>query len=113
MFVAPNLDRQFAFNDKQNTLSGSIKFRSLATTARLHFHDILRESLGKAGEGTRNHPSAGLFPKGQVARYYIAKSTFGDDRIGLRKYRPVCQQLRLRRQAASRGVIFSAHIECP
>ncbi|MCY1375717.1 hypothetical protein D9M69_631510 [compost metagenome] len=47
MILTCKRDGDFAFNDKQHTLRTVIEFRAIAAAAGLHFHNILRESLGK------------------------------------------------------------------
>ena len=93
-------------SDKKHRLRPPLHIRRLAATTGRNLHNVLRKSLGKAAQGTRQHPSTCFMPMGQKAVDDIAHRTLGDDCIGLSKDRALGHNVLLARQAASWEIIF-------
>ncbi len=105
MLLTVQDQRHFAFHHEQHTFGGGVGFRLVAAATRLHFHDVLREGLGKTAERTRQHPQTGTGPERQVAGNDIAHHALGNHRVGLGEDRAVGGQLRLRRVPAGWRVV--------
>ncbi len=97
--------RQQASGDEEHMLRPLLGIGRICAAAGLHFHHILAEGLGKAGQGARDHPEPGLAPAGQKAGDDIGKAAAWDDGIGIGENRALGHERCLRRQAALRGVI--------
>ena len=81
--LAVDGDGRLALDHEQHALGAGIGLRPVAAAAGEHFHDVLRERLGKPGHRPGDHPGARVLPVGQVAGDDVPHDPVRNDRVGL------------------------------
>ena len=103
-------DAGLALDDEQHALGFGVGLWFVAAAARQHFHDVLRERLGKARQRPRDHPGSRVGPVRQIGGDDVGHHSARDHRIGFGKHRPTGVEGCLRGQTSSgRCVGGSAH----